>query len=326
LRWSWALAAYLTFPLVLGAALWLARSSYRHAEEVAARAAGREREANRALAGQIIRRVDAAIIDADRTLFNLIDLERPREFERLWRRIVKVSKSVEAIAVLNDSREVLHFLTGDRKERASLKGSFLDQIVPDLELDDLGPDGHKHLHKNYDGKSKFVSYFRSDSSDGGARYVALDWRVNHLVEHLVGRTVREELGPRRRSRRFAVVDEQGDPVFGEVGDAAGAYEVRFPTTFYRWRLRMAPRFPNPDAVAAGQRAKSELALVGVSTVVTVAGLLLLGFSVRKERRIGKLHSDFTANLSHELKTPLSLIRMFSELIALGKLKEVRRFA
>lgn len=34
----------------------------------------------------------------------------------------------------------------------------------------------------------------------------------------------------------------------------------------------------------------------------------------KERRLAALKSDFAANVSHELKTPLSLIRMFGELL------------
>lgn len=314
-RGSWALAAYLVLPLVLGAALWLARSSWRHAEDVARRASDRERTANRELAGQIIGRIEDAIIDADRTLFNLVDPEK-REFAQLWQSIVKVSTSVEAAAVLDGSRKLIRVYAKDKKEQERL----FKRIVPDLELTGLVGDEHKHLHTNYDGKQVLVSYIRRDSG-GLTRYVALKWNVDHLKREIIERTMAARV-VERKSKLVGVVNAQERTEWGDVtGAVEGSFEARFPTTLYDWRLRVAPRWPDRDAVLARSRARAEVGLVGISGAVCVTGLLVLGFALRKERALGQLRSDFIANLSHELKTPLSVIHMFSELIALGKLKD-----
>jgi two-component system phosphate regulon sensor histidine kinase PhoR len=63
-----------------------------------------------------------------------------------------------------------------------------------------------------------------------------------------------------------------------------------------------------------------VALIGITLAVVLGGLMIMLAAVRKERRLNELKSEFISNVSHELKTPLSLIRMFGELIAMGKLK------
>jgi signal transduction histidine kinase len=42
--------------------------------------------------------------------------------------------------------------------------------------------------------------------------------------------------------------------------------------------------------------------------------------VKRERQLSRLKSDFVANVSHELKTPLALIRMYAESLELGRVR------
>jgi two-component system, OmpR family, phosphate regulon sensor histidine kinase PhoR len=54
--------------------------------------------------------------------------------------------------------------------------------------------------------------------------------------------------------------------------------------------------------------------------VILAGLTFLGVTIRRERRLNELKSEFISNVSHELKTPLSIISMFGEMLAEGRTK------
>jgi two-component system phosphate regulon sensor histidine kinase PhoR len=61
-------------------------------------------------------------------------------------------------------------------------------------------------------------------------------------------------------------------------------------------------------------------MVSVAALVAVAGLIIVLMASAKERRVSTLKSDFVANVSHELKTPLALVRMFGELLLLDRVK------
>ncbi len=84
-----------------------------------------------------------------------------------------------------------------------------------------------------------------------------------------------------------------------------------------------------DKAAAGEYAEKVLKLNGgeyqlnaspVLTDGTVSGMVLLLFDVREKMKAEQLRREFTANVSHELKTPLHTIAGCSELLVNGLVK------
>jgi len=63
------------------------------------------------------------------------------------------------------------------------------------------------------------------------------------------------------------------------------------------------------------------AAFGLLLVVIAAGIVATYRLVRRETEMARLKADFVANVSHDLKTPLSLIRMFGETLEMGRVTD-----
>jgi two-component system, OmpR family, phosphate regulon sensor histidine kinase PhoR len=183
-------------------------------------------------------------------------------------------------------------------------------MIQDLDLTRAPSEELRHLHKPYGGQSYLVSYWQKTASN--RRYLILAW---HDVPRLVHEVFPRLYGDARGDSRISVVDEEARPVFG-AKLSSGEFTVGrpFPTTLYGWRLQVALTAADELGQRVERRRQLEFALLATASAVIVLGVAFVLFAVEKERRLSVLKAEFVANVSHELKTPLAVVRMFSEML------------
>jgi signal transduction histidine kinase len=169
-----------------------------------------------------------------------------------------------------------------------------------------------------------------DSSAAGGNgiygFLVPEVQLGELLDQITGN---RRLLPRRVATRLA-----GDSTVGFRLAVAGrslvdrGFDPRSP---YQSTADLGPVFGNLVAtvslepataarlVAGGLPRYRAPALAGFLGLA-IASLVLLGIVVRREHRLQDLREQFVAGVSHELRTPLAQLRLFSETLALGRVR------
>lgn len=267
--------------------------------------------------------IEQEVIAADNAVFDLVDLDKPELFEDRWLAVADdLSPSVQGVAVLDDSGNVVSSAhRGSRRDERSFLKVLLEQAVVDMELERQTVGRLKHLHERYGDESRLFSY-KAYRHRGRRSYKILQHDTSWLIEERFPTLFASEEG----KRLYNIVDDQNRRVYGESLTRAGDYLVgrRFPTTLYAWRLQVAPKqAPLLDAQARS-RALTEVALIGMAFLTVLLGMVFLFYAADKERRLNALKAEFVANVSHELKTPLSVVRMFGEMLLTRRVRNEQK--
>jgi two-component system, OmpR family, phosphate regulon sensor histidine kinase PhoR len=276
-------------------------------------------EATISLANEKVDRLDKRIVEEDNVVLAEADVPTLASLPRRWLpTAARETPTVRAILVIDmwsPIRDVVAFVsrTGGGPEDDAFRRLFAERIFGDLVLGEP-IDELRHLNKAYGGQSHLVSYAQRVS--GGRPYLVVAWHdVPRIVHEILPRLFPDAAG----SSRANVIDEDGKVVFGPPLRGGGFTVSRpFPTTLYSWRLQVSLTSAEELGRRVERRRVLEMLMVGLSCVVVLVGMAVVLVAADRERRLSELKSDFVANVSHELKTPLALVRMFTELLLSGR--------
>jgi two-component system phosphate regulon sensor histidine kinase PhoR len=312
------LLTFLLLPAIVVAVLVLAGVMFRSSFQLERLREQSVVEATLSLANERADRLDKRIIEQDNAVRSVLDLNERAEFGSKWLETAALSTpTVRAVFLLDlgsAARNVVALSSrAPELETERLRRLLVHRLLPELKLDKPPFDELRHLHKVEREKAYLLSHWEQELKD--RRFLVVVW---HDVPRIV-HDVFPELYSDVQQSRVNVVDADGKIVFGPPLSRGGLTLGRqFETTLYKWTLNVTMNSAEELAAAVARRRLLEMVLVGLSSVVVIAGLVVILVAAERERRLSNLKSEFVANVSHELKTPLALVRMFGELLQTGR--------
>ncbi len=130
--------------------------------------------------------------------------------------------------------------------------------------------------------------------------------------------------PYSATRLMTILDQNGSPLLDPLDERAGRewkrpfFSREIGEVLPRWEV--AAYLSDPAALASRARLQSLImvVLIAILLIAIILGGFLIFRSVNQEIILAQQKTTFAANVSHELKTSLTSIRLFAEILAKGR--------
>jgi len=163
-----------------------------------------------------------------------------------------------------------------------------------------------------------IARLRAAAATGDPRAVE-----SALAEPAVREALESSLGGGGAPTILALLDPQSRPVYAResLGAAQRVAAARLREGLPDWQIGLYQQPGAAPHVTVRRQVMLFSAALGILLVVIVAGSVTTYRLTRRESEVARLKADFVANVSHDLKTPLSVIRMFGETLEMGRVPD-----
>ncbi len=235
------------------------------------------------------------------------------EFESAWNKFEEAIQSTET--------EVWDRLSAARQERfesLDFARELQERVYPIVEYGASAELQFEHVSRHGE-ENRLYAFCHVPRA--GRDPLVLGFRVD--LRGVAERIVVPRLQPlSSRSLLVRMRDSADRVVFGVETLAYETSAVQsFPELFPFWRLEiLMGRVSHNTGLS-----RSILGLIAMAAASVLACFFAVYKFVSKSQEFSHLRDEFISNVTHELKTPLTSIRMFSEMLTLGRIKnEARR--
>lgn len=137
------------------------------------------------------------------------------------------------------------------------------------------------------------------------------------------------LAPRSSGACLALLDESAHPVAASIAGFSADWKHPFVAaeigeTLPHWEAGLYLTDPDRIVRSANLLALALTVLIAVTLSFILAGGVFVALDARQQLMLAQKKTDFVSNVSHELKTPLTSIRMFAEMLGIDGLPPEKR--